>query len=95
MAPGDLIATAQQLDPDQTAGSGISCIGPGLAARVLFALEILGAALIRRGVELQCRSGLGRVLEWQYRCHGAAVLLTSSLRRLSPAMALGDLGGSG
>lgn len=94
-APGELIATAQELDPDAGSGSGISGAGPGQAARVLFALEVLGAALVRRDVSLRSRSGLGRVLEWQHRYHGVTVWLKSSLRRLSPAMALGSPGGSG
>ena len=93
--PSELIATAQQLDPDATAGAGISGAGCGPVARVLFALEVLGAALARRDVELRSSSGLGRVLEWQHRYHGVVVWLMSSLRRLSPAMALGSPSGSG
>jgi hypothetical protein len=59
--------------------------------QVLGALEELGMALMRRGVELASRTGLGRVLEWQYRWHRVVVGLVGETRHLSPAMALGVL----
>jgi len=62
---------------------------------VLAALEEVGAALVRRGVELVSRTGLGRVLEWQYRLHRVLLGLVAEPRRFSPAMALGALGDCG
>jgi hypothetical protein len=92
-APGDLCAVATRVDPDGAASTGLSTGAPsstvrGAAARVLAALESLGAALARRGVACAERSGLGRVLGWQRRAHGEVVRLTRPPRRLSPAMAL-------
>jgi hypothetical protein len=58
-------------------------------AAVLGALEVLGATLVRVGVAVVERTGLGRVLGWQHRAHGVAVALVAGPTRLSPAMALG------
>jgi hypothetical protein len=92
--PAALLAVAQRLDPGAPVGAGISTTGSAsdarsLAARVLSALEELGVALVRRGVDLASRTGLGRVLEWQHRLHGDVVFLVAEPRCLSPAMALG------
>lgn len=92
--PSDVLAVTRKLDPDAPAGAGLS-VGEATsplrsrAARVLAALEALGAALVRRGVALVTRTGLGRVLEWQHRLHGDVVGLVAEPRRLSPGMALG------
>lgn len=56
---------------------------------MLVALEELGAAVLRRGMALVSRTGLGRVLEWQYRWHRVLVTLVGEAVHLSPAMALG------
>jgi len=97
--PGALIAATRKIDPDAPAGAGLSVTVPsGLwsrAALVLCALEELGLALVRRGVELVSRTGLGRVLEWQHRLHRVVVGLVVERRHLSPAMALEALGGAG
>jgi hypothetical protein len=91
--PGELLRATMQIDPTVPAGSGISRhVGDGVrprAARVLDALEQLGAALVRRGVVLAQRSGLGRVLGWQRSLFGDVVGLVSEPVTLSPAMALG------
>jgi hypothetical protein len=50
---------------------------------VLAALEVLGVSLVGVGVALVERTGLGRVLGWQFRQHGDVYELAS------PAMALG------
>ena len=91
--PGELLRATVQVDPTAAAGSGISrhvadgvC---GRAARVLDALEQLGSALVRRGIALPQRSGLGRVLGWQRSVFGDVVGLVSEPKTLSPAMALG------
>jgi hypothetical protein len=90
---GALLSWAQRLDPDAAAGTGISAVAlappRALAARVLHALEQLGTALLRRGVNLVSKSGLGRVLEWQHKLHGDVVHLVTSPRSFSPPMALG------
>jgi hypothetical protein len=93
-----LLALAQRIDPDAPIGAGASALAPtgsprSEAAAVLAALEQLGAALVRRGVALASRTGLGRVLEWQHRTHRDVVHLVAEPTRLSPAMALGPLGG--
>ena len=72
--PRELLQVATQLESEAPATSGSSTLPQvagrrGLAARVLDALERLGACLVRRGCELGCCSGLGRVLEWQHRMH--------------------------
>jgi hypothetical protein len=91
--PGELLRATVQIDPTAPAGSGISRhVGDGVrgrAARVLDALEQFGAALVRRGVALAQRSGLGRVLGWQRSLFGDVVGLVSEPKTLSPAMALG------
>jgi hypothetical protein len=91
--PGELLRVAVQVDPTVPAGSGISRhAGEGVrarAARVLDALEQLGAALVRGGVALAQRSGLGRVLGWQRSAFGDVVGLVSEPKTLSPAMARG------
>ncbi len=84
----DLVALAARVDPDSPAGAGLSSVDATAAAAVLVALEHLGAALVRGGLRLMMRSGLGRVLGWQHQAHGEAVLLTRPPSRLSPAMAL-------
>ena len=86
--PGALLSLAQRIEQQTAIGMGVSVVDAP-AARVLGGLEALGAALIRRGVELVSRTGLGRVLEWQRRAHGDVVHLVSEPRRLSPAMAIG------
>ena len=60
------------------------------AARVLHALEYLGTALVRSGVVLVSKSGLGRLLEWQHHLHGDVVHLVATLSSFSPALALGQ-----
>jgi hypothetical protein len=92
--PSALFAVAQRIDPGASIGAGTSTAlptskGRSQAALVLGALEELGSALVRRGVVLVSRTGLGRVLEWQHRAHGDVVHLVSEPRCLSPAMALG------
>lgn len=91
--PGELLRATVHVDPTAPAGSGISRhVGDdvrGRAARVLDALEQLGAALVRRGLALAQRSGLGRVLGWQRSLFGDVVGLVSEPKTLSPAMVLG------
>jgi hypothetical protein len=58
-------------------------------AAVLDALEVLGAALIRAGVALVERTGLGRVLGWQHHAHGDVLGLVAGPHRFSPTMAPG------
>lgn len=96
--PAALLAVAQRLDPGAPVGAGVSTAGSSsdarsLAVRVLNAFEELGSALVRRGIALASRTGLGRVLEWQHRLHGDVVYLAAEPRCLSPAMALGPSGG--
>jgi hypothetical protein len=79
-----------KLAPDAPIGAGVSALPfASRAASVLAALEQLGVALVRTGVALVSRTGLGRVLEWQHRTHGDVVHLVAEPRYLSPAMALG------
>jgi hypothetical protein len=92
-SPSELLAAAARVDPDAPAGSGIALVDPtatirGRAARVLVALEHMAAALIRTGVAVLARSGLGQVLLWQHRVHGDLYPLCRP-PALSPAMALG------
>jgi len=92
--PRELLAVAARLDPDAPAGAGLSIHPAGearrsCAARVLAALEHVGAALVRRGLALAARTGLGRVLGWQHEAHGDVYGLVAGVRHLSPAMALG------
>jgi len=92
-SPSELLRVAAWIDPAAPVGIGLSRhAGDGVcarAARVLDALEQLGAALGRRGVALAMRSGLGRVLGWQRSYFGDVVSLVSEPKVLSPAMALG------
>jgi hypothetical protein len=94
--PRDLLAVATRLDPDAPAGAGLGALrAPAPAAPVLAALEQLGAALVRAGVAVAERTGLGRVLGWQHCAHGAVFGLGDCGLRPSPATALGaDEGGS-
>ncbi|HTP51414.1 MAG TPA: hypothetical protein VMK42_12000 [Anaeromyxobacteraceae bacterium] len=96
--PGELLALAARLDPDAPAGAGLpapSAPSPSSrsAALVLAGLEHLGAALVRHGVALVDRTGLGRVLSWQHQAHGDVYGLVGGLCQLSPAMALGTWAG--
>jgi hypothetical protein len=89
--PSELLRATVRIDPTAPAGSGISRhAGDGVrarAARVLDALEQLGAALVRCGIALAQRTGLGRVLGWQRSLFGDVVGLVSEPKTLSPAMA--------
>jgi len=88
--PRDLLAVTVQLDPDAPAGAGLGALPPRApAARVLSALEQLGSALARAGVVVVERTGLGRVLGWQHRAHGAVFGLGDSGLHPSPATVLG------
>lgn len=88
--PRDLLATAARLDPDAPAGAGLGALpAPAPAARMLAALEQLGSALLRAGVAVAERTGLGRVLGWQHAAHGAVFGLGDSGLHLSPATVLG------
>lgn len=93
--PSELLRVTAQIDPAAPAGTGISRhVGDGVracAARVIDALEQLGAALVRRGLSLAMRSGLGRVLGWQRGLFGDVVHLVTEPKTLSPAMALGGV----
>jgi hypothetical protein len=96
--PSELLAVAAQLDPAAPAGAGFAATASpvtlqGRAIRVLFALESLGAGLLRRGLVLAERTGLGRVLGWQHRVHGDVYGLVAGPRHLSPRMALGGAPG--
>lgn len=97
-SPSELIQLTALLDPTAPAGAGISRhAGDGVrarAARVLDALEQLGAALGRRGVAVAQRSGLSRVLGWQRSRFGVVIGLVAEPRSFSPAMALGGGAGS-
>lgn len=59
------------------------------AAAVLAGLEALGAALVRAGIVVVERTGLGRVLGWQHRRHGDVYGVVAGARSFSPAMAPG------
>lgn len=93
--PGDLLAAARRLDPDGPAGAGLGALpatptARTRAARVLAALEQLGAALVRAGVQTVERTGLGRALGWQHAAHGDVYGLGATGLHLSPATVLGD-----
>lgn len=95
---GAVLALAARLKPDLDPSAGLSTAAPtsptrALAAQVLHALESLGEALVRSGVILVSKSGLGRVLEWQQRHHGDVIHLVAEPRSFSPGMALGVAGG--
>ena len=94
--PGDLLSLTQKLVPEVPSATGISMLSENLAAHVLHAMECLGAALVARGEPLKSYSGLGRVLEWQYRRHRVILEAARPMRcHLSPAMTVGFCGGSG
>lgn len=91
-APAVLCAVIARVDPDAPAGAGLSSVTAAhAAARVLHALEQLGLALVRSGVDAAraVRTGLARVLHWQHAAHGDVVMITAEPCRLSPAMAFG------
>ncbi len=93
-AAGDLVAVAARIDPDVPVATGLvpAARHDGTvrdrAAAVLAALEHLGAALVRRGLALAARTGLGRVLGWQHAEHGDVYGLVAGTRHLSPGMAI-------
>jgi hypothetical protein len=92
--PRDLVSLTARLDADAPAGQGLPPPAGGAsrrwrAAQVLAGLEQVGAALLRRGLSLVARTGLARVLSWQYEQHGDVYGLVAGVRQLSPAMALG------
>jgi len=90
--PRELVVVAARLDPDAPPGAGVAAmvgVAPSRrqAAQVLAALEHLGLALLRRGVTLAERTGLGRVLGWQRQLHGDVYGLVAGVRTLDcPAM---------
>jgi len=96
---GDLLAIASRIDPDVPVAGGLLPADRGegsvraRAAAVLAALEHIGAALVRRGLTLAARTGLGRVLGWQHAVHGDVYGLVAGVRHLSPGMAIGGSGG--
>lgn len=95
---GAVLALAGRLMPDAAVGAGLGVTATasparGLAAGVLRALEYLGEALVRSGVALISKSGLGRLLEWQLGLHGDVVHLVAAPNSFSPGMALGLPGG--
>jgi hypothetical protein len=94
-APRELLATAARLDPDAPAGAGLGTVAMrSPAARVLAGLEQLGSALVRAGVAVAERTGLGRVLGWQHAAHGAVFGLGDCGLHPSPATVLvGEKGG--
>jgi hypothetical protein len=82
---GTLHAVAAEVD---LSGATVATATPrSRTAAVLDGLEVLGAALVRAGVVVVERTGLGRVLGWQHRAHGDVYCPGSG--RLSPAMARG------
>ena len=91
--PDALCAAVARIDPDAPAGAGLSLSMTlqHAAAPVLHALEQLGLALVRVGVDAAraVRTGLARVLHWQHAAHGDVVMITAEPCRLSPAMAIG------
>ncbi len=94
--PREFCAVVARLDPDAPAGAGLSALpARAPAARVLLALEQLGAALVRVGVAMSERTGLGRVLGWQHAAHGVVFGLCDSGLHLSPATALTGMEGGG
>lgn len=82
-----LHAVAAHVDPT-TAPVAVATPRSATAA-VLVALEVLGDALVRAGVEVAERTGLGRVLGWQHRAHGVVLGVVAGPTRFSPAMAHG------
>jgi hypothetical protein len=82
---GVLHALAAEVDPS---GATVATATPrSRTAAVLDGLEVLGAALVRAGLAVAERTGLGRVLGWQHRAHGD--VYRPGAGRLSPAMARG------
>jgi hypothetical protein len=82
---GALHAAAAEVDPSVAT---VATASPrSRTAAVLEGLEMLGAALVRTGVAVVERTGLGRVLGWQHRGHRD--VYRPGAGRLSPAMALG------
>jgi hypothetical protein len=92
IAVGELTAIAAQLDAESVHGAGIAGFnGDGvraMATRALSALESLGEALIHTGAKLVSATGLGRLLEWQFREHGVWVPLTARAAGASPRMVI-------
>lgn len=82
-----LHAVAAQVDP--TTAPVATATPRSATAAVLAALEVLGAALVRAGVAVVERTGLGRVLGWQHRVHGVVLGVVAGPTRFSPAMAHG------
>ena len=82
-----LHAVAAQIDP--TTATVATARPRSATAAVLAALEVLGDALVRAGVMVVERTGLGRVLGWQHRTHGVVLGLVHGPTRFSPAMAHG------
>lgn len=101
--PADLLQVAAELEREAPATPGTSTLPETKGqrrrvARVLDALERLGAVLIRGGRKLGARSGLGQVLEWQHRTHGEVVgLLVQFATPLfqSPSLVRGALPNTG
>jgi len=97
--PCDLVTAAAHIDPDAPAGAGLAIVVEprtttrSRAALVLAAFEHLGLALVHRGLALGARTGLGRVLGWQYATHGDVYGLVAGVRHFSSAMALGGRAG--
>lgn len=88
--PHDLLATVARLDADAPAGAGLGTLpARAPAARVLAALEQVGSALVRAGVTVAERTGLGRVLGWQHAAHGAVFGLGDSGLHPCPATVTG------
>lgn len=90
--PIDLLSLASKINPGVPAAAGISMFASNVGTQVLFALEVLGSSLVDCDVQLASFSGLGRMLEWQFRHHEVVVSLT---QHLSPPMALALPGPSG
>ncbi|MCW5803574.1 MAG: hypothetical protein KIT31_14420 [Deltaproteobacteria bacterium] len=87
----ELTEAVARIDPS---GATVASPPPGdarwpAAAAVLAGLEALGAALVRAGVVVVERTGLGRVLGWQHRRHGDVYGLVAGTQSLSSAMAPG------
>jgi hypothetical protein len=92
--PAEALAVAARLDPETPHGLGAAsrAVADGvraLAARVLDALESLGAALVRTGLALASHTGLGRLLTWQLATQGTVVPFKPQGLPASPRMALG------
>lgn len=90
--PIEVLSVARKINPDFPSTTGISMFASNVGAQVLFALEVLGASLVDCNEALDSLSGLGRVLEWQFRGHEVVVSLT---QHFSPPMVLALGGPSG